>query len=82
MNKNIHMAKTLSSQTLKKNDNAPPFRLMGTDNKFHSVEDFSGKCLLIVFICNHCPYVKARIGDSRFTSEQVSSVRITDCRNK
>jgi len=24
MNKNIHMAKTLSSQTLKKNDNAPP----------------------------------------------------------
>ena len=57
------MAKTLSSQTLKKNDTAPPFRLVGTDNKFYSLEDFESKCLLIVFICNHCPYVKARIGD-------------------
>jgi glutathione peroxidase-family protein len=81
MNKNIHMAKTLSSQTLKKNDNAPPFRLMGTDNKFHSVEDFSGKCLLIVFICNHCPYVKARIGDlvslqSKFPQSELQIVGI------
>jgi peroxiredoxin len=57
------MAKTLSSQTLKRNNNAPSFRLMGTDNKFYSLEDFTSKCLLIVFICNHCPYVKARIGD-------------------
>jgi peroxiredoxin len=57
------MAKTLSSQTLKKNNTAPSFRLMGTDNNFHSLEDFTSKCLLIVFICNHCPYVKARIGD-------------------
>lgn len=57
------MAKTLSSQTLKKNDNAPSFRLMGTDDKFYSLEDFRSKSLLIVFICNHCPYVKARIGD-------------------
>jgi len=81
MNKNIHMAKTLSSQTLKKNDNAPPFRLMGTDNKLHSVEDFSGKCLLIVFICNHCPYVKARIGDlvslqSKFPQSELQIVGI------
>lgn len=57
------MAKTLSSQTLKKNNTAPTFRLMGTDNKFYSLADFRSKCLLIVFICNHCPYVKARIGD-------------------
>ncbi len=57
------MAKTLSSQTLKKNDTAPSFRLMGTDNKFYSLEYFRSKCLLIVFICNHCPYVKARIAD-------------------
>lgn len=57
------MAKTLSSQTLKKNNTAPTFRLMGTDNKFYSLAVFRSKCLLIVFICNHCPYVKARIGD-------------------
>ena len=57
------MAKTLSSQTLKKNNNAPTFSLKGTDDKLYSLEDFKSKCLLIVFICNHCPYVKARIGD-------------------
>ena len=75
------MAKTLSSQTLKKNDNAPSFRLMGTDDKFYSLEDFRGKSLLIVFICNHCPYVKARIGDlvtlqSRFPNSELQIVGI------
>lgn len=57
------MVKTLSSQTLQKNDKAPSFRLMGTDDLYYSLEDFRSKSLLIVFICNHCPYVKARIGD-------------------
>jgi len=57
------MAKTLSSQTLKKNDIAPAFKLTGTDSKSYSLEDFKSRCLLIVFICNHCPYVKARIAD-------------------
>ena len=57
------MAKTLSSQTLKKNNNAPTFSLKGTDDRLYSLEDFKSKSLLIVFICNHCPYVKARIGD-------------------
>jgi peroxiredoxin len=75
------MAKTLSSQTLKKNDSAPSFRLMGTDNKFYSLEDFRSKSLLIVFICNHCPYVKARIGDlvtlqSRFPKSELQIVGI------
>lgn len=75
------MAKTLSSQTLKKNDNAPSFRLMGTDDKFYSLEDFRSKSLLIVFICNHCPYVKARIGDlvtlqSRFPKSELQIVGI------
>ena len=75
------MAKTLSSQTLKKNDSAPSFRLMGTDDKFYSLEDFRSKSLLIVFICNHCPYVKARIGDlvdlqSKFSNSQLQIVGI------
>jgi peroxiredoxin len=75
------MVKTLSSQSLKKNDNAPSFRLMGTDDKFYSLEDFSSKSLLIVFICNHCPYVKARIGDlvtlqSRFPKSELQIVGI------
>jgi peroxiredoxin len=75
------MAKTLSSQTLRKNDSAPSFRLMGTDDKFYSLEDFESKSLLIVFICNHCPYVKARIGDlvtlqSRFPKSDLQIIGI------
>lgn len=57
------MAKTLSNQVLKANSIAPSFSLKGVDAKKYTLTDFSGKCLLVVFICNHCPYVKARIGD-------------------
>jgi len=37
-----------------------PFQLMGMDNKNHALSEFTqGKALVIMFICNHCPYVKA-----------------------
>ena len=39
------------------------FSLKGTDGETHSTSDYSGKDVLIVaFICNHCPYVKAITG--------------------
>jgi peroxiredoxin len=39
------------------------FHLMGIDDKIYSPGDFAGaKILVIVFMCNHCPYVKAVIG--------------------
>lgn len=57
------MAKTLSNQILKTNEKAPPFKLKGVDGKMYSLEDFNCKCALVVFICNHCPYVKACIND-------------------
>ncbi|MEZ5685430.1 MAG: thioredoxin family protein [Paracoccaceae bacterium] len=39
---------------------APAFRLGGTDGKIHSFDDIRGpKGTLILFICNHCPYVLA-----------------------
>src|SRR5918995_4105273 len=39
---------------------APDFRLRANDGKTYSLADISGpKGTLIVFICNHCPYVKA-----------------------
>src|ERR1035437_4373884 len=42
---------------------ARDFALKGVDGKTYSLADVHGpKGLLVVFICNHCPYVKASIG--------------------
>jgi peroxiredoxin len=39
---------------------APAFHLKGTDGAFYSLESFKeAKGLLVVFMCNHCPYVVA-----------------------
>jgi peroxiredoxin len=39
---------------------APDFSLPGTDNKIYSLESFKDKkVLVVIFMCNHCPYVKA-----------------------
>lgn len=41
---------------------APPFTLPGVDGKTYRLEDLRGKNgTLVMFICNHCPYVKAVI---------------------
>jgi peroxiredoxin len=58
------MVKTESSpQILRTGSSAPDFTLKGVDGNMHSLHDYRSKATLIVFICNHCPYVKARIGD-------------------
>ncbi len=39
---------------------APAFSLPGTDGRIHSLQSLRGpNGLLVMFICNHCPYVKA-----------------------
>lgn len=39
---------------------AHDFSLPGTDGRQYSLENFEGKkVLVIIFMCNHCPYVKA-----------------------
>ncbi len=39
---------------------APEFSLPGTDGKTYTLRDVRGPSgLLVMFICNHCPYVKA-----------------------
>jgi len=41
---------------------APDFALPGVDGKTYALKDVRGaKGTLVVFICNHCPYVRAII---------------------
>ena len=56
------MAKTESRIQLKQGDEAPDFSLPGIDGRTHLLEEFKRKRgFLVVFMCNHCPYVKARM---------------------
>jgi peroxiredoxin len=49
----------LTSATLPLGSKAPHFRLPDPHGKLVSSDDFSGAhALLVVFLCNHCPYVK------------------------
>jgi len=48
------------AERLKLNSKAPDFNLPATDGKFYSLESFAEKkALIIIFTCNHCPYVQA-----------------------
>ena len=41
-------------------ESCPDFYLPATDDQFYSLNHFTnGHPLLVMFICNHCPYVKA-----------------------
>ena len=48
---------------------APDFSLPDPDGRIHSLDDADAAALLVMFICNHCPFVKhvrgelARIGN-------------------
>lgn len=49
---------------MKHGDTAPDFSLPATDGKTYSLNDFKGaKALLVVFMCNHCPYVIPKIDE-------------------
>jgi len=44
---------------LKLGDSAPPFELPGIDGRTHSLADYDGMPVAVVFSCVHCPYVVA-----------------------
>jgi peroxiredoxin len=47
---------------------------MGTDRKFHSLQDFATVPVLVIFFtCNHCPYVKNSDEMTRQTAEAFKS---------
>lgn len=41
------------------NSPCPDFSLPSVDGNTYTLGQFSGQCLVIMFICNHCPYVQA-----------------------
>ncbi len=61
---------------------AEKFKLKSINNKLISLDDIKGeKATLIMFICNHCPYVKAIIKDlakdcNELKKEGINSVAI------
>ena len=63
-------------------EKAPEFsKLKGIDNKKHSLSDFKEKILVMIFSCNHCPYVKAYEGrykkiQSDYESQDVRLIAI------
>lgn len=50
----------LYSQSIPFGNPAPSFSLPGIDGKTYSLASFaSAKALVVIFMCNHCPYVQA-----------------------
>jgi peroxiredoxin len=68
---------------------APDFSLPGTDNKTYSLESFKDKkVLVVIFMCNHCPYVKAVLrrlinlqNEFAERSVQLVSINVNDANN-
>jgi peroxiredoxin len=57
---------------------APDFTLNGVDDKSYSLADVRGpKGTVVVFICNHCPYVKAVIGRLVEEAKALRSISIS-----
>ena len=48
---------------LKKGEKAIYFSLKNVDDKVVKLSDFKGKILVIIFMCNHCPYVKPKMDE-------------------
>ncbi len=75
------MARTPSTM-LDLHTSAPAFSLPNIDGKTVSLKQFEGKPLLVMFLCNHCPFVKhvrlklAEIG-AAFQERGISVVAIS-----
>lgn len=72
----------LESKKIAVGTKAQDFNLIGTDGAKHSLSEYGGaKVLVVVFMCNHCPYVQAvweRLVElqKEYTSKRVQFVGI------
>lgn len=61
------------AKKLRAGDSAPDFSLRGTDGKIHRLNDYRGaKAILLIFMCNHCPYVQAKLDRMKEICEKYS----------
>ena len=50
-----------SGEKLEQGDKAPHFVLKNVDGNKVNSEQFKGKIMVVIFMCNHCPYVKPKM---------------------
>jgi len=50
-------------QKLQPGDSAPSFSLKNVDGSTVSLSDFNDRVLVVIFMCNHCPYVKPKFDE-------------------
>ena len=56
---------------------AVDFHLKGTDGKFYTLSDVKGpKGLVVMFICNHCPFVQAIASELTRDTKDLSAIGI------
>ncbi len=68
----------MATNNLKIGSTAPDFNLEGIDGKHYSLNSFADKnALIIIFSCNHCPYVQAYEGRIKQIQEDYSSKRVS-----
>jgi peroxiredoxin len=69
---------TLSQTTPPLGWTAQDFDLEGTDGKRHRLADLRGaKGTLVMFICNHCPYVQAVLDDIIAEARELEAAGVT-----
>ncbi len=75
MPKKYNMTLTSSNYSiLKKGSAAPTFSLRGTDGKVHIFYEAKvAKAVLVVFMCNHCPYVRPKMNYLKDLQDKYSS---------
>jgi thiol-disulfide isomerase/thioredoxin len=54
----------------------PNFQLPDTDGTFYSSDDFLDRPILVMFICNHCPYVKHIANELSLLSRDFAQARL------
>ena len=68
----------MTTDKLKLGSPAPDFNLIGVDDKNYSLNSFADiDALIIIFSCNHCPYVKAYEGRMKQLQEDYANKGVT-----